>query len=353
MKSALKSLTHFLRPATRAQSGTYPVLVRALVVTIFSSSVFLSGPANAASLEPLRVADQKSAIKLLLQASGELENLSYPIDFSEFAAAAPLGEALNAGAVDVGILGDAPYVFALGAGAPLKVISVTRTGGRFATAILVPKGSPLKTVADLKGKRIITTRGSVGHYLVIQALREVGLSTADVTLINLLPTEARSVLESGAADAWSTWDPYTTIAITQNGARVLRSGDGLITASVYLAATSQAITDKRLQLEDFSRRFDRAWQWVNTHPREYAETQAKISKLPLEVHLASVGGDDFQRVDITDELIAKLQKTADIYLEEHVLNHPVDVSKGFDKSFNQSVNNAVVPQAKTLAGASQ
>lgn len=308
--------------------------------------------AHAEKLQPLLVANQKSSLKLLLEAAGELNDVPYHIDFSEFAAAAPLGEALNAGAVDIGALGDAPYVFALGAGAPLRVVSITHANGRFSTSILVPKNSPLNSVADLKGKRIVTNRGSIGHFLVIRALQDAGLKTSDVTFVNLLPTDARSALESGNAEAWSTWDPYTTIAITQNGARVLRKGDDLLTNHLYLAATSQAIADKRPQLEDFVKRIDRAWQWVNSHPREYAEAQARVTGLPVAVHLTSASATDFQPVAITDPVIANLQKTADIYREEGVLSRPVDVSKGFDKSFNstrhlQEKQVAIIPDGKT------
>lgn len=301
-----------------------------IVLTVLLASSF----AYAQAAQPLRVANQKSSLKLLLQVAGELDNVPYPIEFSEFPAAAPLGEALNAGAVDVGGLGDAPYVFALGSGAPLKVVSVTQVTGTFGTSILVPKNSPIKTVAELKGKRIVTNRGSVGHYLVIRALREAGLKTSDVTLVNLLPTDARTALEAGDADAWSTWDPYTTIAITQNIARILRNSDHLLSNQGYLAATQQAINTKQPQLDDFIKRVDRAYQWTNAHPKEYAAAQAKLTGLPLEVTLATATHTQYSRVPITPAIVASLQQTADIYLEEGVINHPVDVSKGFDDRFN-------------------
>jgi sulfonate transport system substrate-binding protein len=289
---------------------------------------------QAADLQPLLVANQKSSIKVLLEVSGELKDVPYKIEFSEFPAAAPLGEALNAGAVDIGGLGDAPYVFALGAGAPLKVVSITHAEGRYTTAILVPKDSPLKAVSDLKGKRIVTGRGSIGHFLAIKALRDAGLKTSDVTFIYLLPSESRLLLDSGDADAWATWDPYTTISITQNNARVLASGSKLLTNHLYMAATSKAIADKRPQLEDFVARIERAYRWTNTHPDEYAAAQAKVTGLPLEVHLAAAKNTKMTRVDIDDSVIKGLQSTADIYQEEGILTKHIDVSQGFDNSFN-------------------
>ncbi|WP_341523138.1 ABC transporter substrate-binding protein [Pseudomonas sp. G.S.17] len=299
-------------------------------------SVTLGQQAQAADLQPLLVANQKSSIKTLLQVSGELKDVPYEIKFSEFPSAAPLGEALNAGAVDIGALGDAPYVFALGAGAPLKVVSITHAEGRFTTALLVPKDSPIKTVADLKGKRIVTGRGSIGHFLAIKALREAGLQTSDVTFINLLPGESRILLSSGGADAWATWDPYTTVAITQSQDRVLISGNELLTNHLYLAATSKAIADKRVQLDDFVARVERAYLWSNLHSDEYAAAVAKTTGLPIEVHQAIARATKMQRVDIDDKIIKGLQTTADIYQEEGILGKKIDVSKGFDKSFNAS-----------------
>lgn len=299
-----------------------------------SFTLGFAASSHAADLQPLLVANQKSTIKVLLEVSGELKNVPYDIQFSEFPAAAPLGEALNAGAVDIGALGDAPYVFALGAGAPIKVVSILHAEGRYTTAILAPKDSPLNTARDLKGRRIVTTRGSIGHFLAIKALRDAGLSTQDVQFIYLLPSESRILLDNGSADAWSTWDPYTTISTTQSQAKVLVSGEKLLTNHLYFAATSQAIANKRQQLDDFVARVDRAYRWTNAHPEEYAAAQARVTGLPLEVHIAVAKATQMQPVQIDDQVIGGLQATADIYQQEGILGKHIDVSQGFDNSFN-------------------
>lgn len=289
---------------------------------------------QAGDLQPLRVANQKSTIKALLEASGESQNVPYEIKWSEFPSASPLGEALNAGAVDVGALGDAPYVFALGAGASIKVISIIHAEGRNTTALLVPKDSPIKTAADLKGKKIVTGRGSIGHYLAIKALNDAGLTTQDVQFIFLLPAESRLVLDNGTADAWATWDPYTTVVTSQSNARVLVSGKQLLSNHLYFAATGQAIADKRVQLDDFVARIDRAYAWANTHPEQYAAAQAKITGLPLAVHIEVAQDTHLSPVTIDDTVIHGLQATADTYVKEGLLNQHIDVSQGFDSSFN-------------------
>lgn len=289
---------------------------------------------QAGDLQPLRVANQKSTIKALLEASGESQNVPYEIKWSEFPSASPLGEALNAGAVDVGALGDAPYVFALGAGASIKVISIIHAEGRNTTALLVPKDSPIKTAADLKGKKIVTGRGSIGHYLAIKALNDAGLTTQDVQFIFLLPAESRLVLDNGTADAWATWDPYTTVVTSQSKARVLVSGKHLLSNHLYFAATGQAIADKRVQLDDFVARIDRAYAWANTHPEAYAAAQAKITGLPLAVHIEVAKDTHLSPVTIDDTVIHGLQATADTYVKEGLLSKHIDVSQGFDSSFN-------------------
>ncbi|WEJ03399.1 ABC transporter substrate-binding protein [Pseudomonas sp. FJ2-5-13] len=289
---------------------------------------------QASDLQPLRVANQKSTIKALLEASGESQNVPYEIKWSEFPSASPLGEALNAGAVDVGALGDAPYVFALGAGASIKVISIIHAEGRNTTALLVPKDSPIKTAADLKGKKIVTGRGSIGHYLAIKALNDAGLTTQDVQFIFLLPAESRLVLDNGTADAWATWDPYTTVVTSQSDARVLVSGKHLLSNHLYFAATGQAIADKRVQLDDFVARIDRAYAWANTHPEQYAAAQAKITGLPLAVHIEVAKDTHLSPVTIDDTVIHGLQATADTYVKEGLLSQHIDVSQGFDSSFN-------------------
>ena len=289
---------------------------------------------QAGDLQPLRVANQKSTIKALLEASGESQNVPYEIKWSEFPSASPLGEALNAGAVDVGALGDAPYVFALGAGASIKVISIIHAEGRNTTALLVPKDSPIKTAADLKGKKIVTGRGSIGHYLAIKALNNAGLTTQDVQFIFLLPAESRLVLDNGTADAWATWDPYTTVVTSQSNARVLVSGKHLLSNHLYFAATGQAIADKRVQLDDFVARIDRAYAWANTHPEQYAAAQAKITGLPLAVHIEVAKDTHLSPVTIDDKVIHGLQATADTYVKEGLLSKHIDVSQGFDSSFN-------------------
>ena len=201
-----------------------------------------AAPASAQGV--LKVGDQRGGSRALMEAAGVLADLPYKIEWSEFPAAAPLLEALNAAAIDTGIVGDAPFTFAVASGAPIRAVMATRQdqGG---LAILVKPDSPVRTLADLKGKRIGTGRGSVGHQLVLAALEDAGIPKSAVTLSFLLPAEAKAALTSGSLDAWSTWEPYTSQLELSGEARVVRDGQGITPGLGFQVAHTDAIRSKR------------------------------------------------------------------------------------------------------------
>src|SRR6266702_4170232 len=148
------------------------------IATLAVSAMLCAAPSHAADLPVLKVGDQSLQTRGILEASGQLKDLPYKIEWFNFPAAQPLGEALNAGAVDVGGLGDAPLVFALAAGARVRAVAATRSTP-LDLAIVVGEHSPLTDAASLKGKRIATTRGSIGHYLALAALKKADVPLAD------------------------------------------------------------------------------------------------------------------------------------------------------------------------------
>ncbi|MCG8291323.1 aliphatic sulfonate ABC transporter substrate-binding protein [Pseudomonas entomophila] len=286
--------------------------------------------------ETLRVSSQKSSLQVLLQAAGELDNVPYPLEFASFGAAAPTAEALAAGAVDIGTLGTAPFVFATSAGVDLKAVGVVRLQVTpTAVAIIVPQGSPLIDGKALVGSRITTTRGSIGHYLALAALRSSGHSGRDATFVFLQPGESRTLLANGGADAWATWDPYTSMAQLEGGTRVLVSGEGLFAGNMLLVANVEAIRDKPRQLRDFLQRVGRAWAWANAHVEQYSAIQARQSGLPLDVHLRSNRYSRPRRVDVDDGLLQDLVDTARLYQDEGVISPGFNAEQRVDRQFNE------------------
>jgi sulfonate transport system substrate-binding protein len=289
---------------------------------------------SASSGVTLRVGDQKGGNQSLLSAAGELSGLPYQIEWSEFPAAAPLLEALNAGAIDVGYVGNAPFLFAYAIGVPARVISVVRQNSD-GLAIVVPAKSPIQKARDLKGRRIGTGRGSIGHYLVLATLEKAGLRVDDVNLVFLGPIDARAALTSGAIDAWATWDPYTSMLELSDGAR-LADGNGFSADKSYLVAGVGAIREKRAALADFALRLNRARLWALKHTDQYAETWSKITGNPPAVARRWFSRAQIHGVVIDDTLVADQQSIVDLYAKAGVIRTRFSVSDAFDRSFNYS-----------------
>lgn len=300
---------------------------------VVASSGFLHVHAQSRPL--LKAGDQKGGLRALLEAAGGLEGLGYDIQWSEFPAAAPLAEALNAGAVDSGPIGDAPLIFALAAGTRVKAIGANRSDA-YGTAVLVRPDSPLKSAIDLKGKSIATNRGSIGHYVTLKAITTAGLKPEEVNLRFLAPADAKLALTQGSVDAWATWEPYTALAETSKHARVLVSGRGLLPGLSYLAATDAAIAAKRPVLQDFLQRVVKAQVWSYCNADAFSATLARIIGIPAEAAKLQFERRQQKWVPIDAQVIADQQRTADFYLQIGLIKQALEVRATFDTGFAAS-----------------
>ncbi|MCM1947298.1 ABC transporter substrate-binding protein [Streptomyces sp. G2] len=264
----------------------------------------------------LNVGDQKGGAEAVLRAAGELDDLPYRVKWSTFTSGPPLLEAINAGAVDIGGVGNTPPVFAAGAKSKITVIAATH-GGSAGEAILVPKGSPLRSARDLKGKKIAVAQGSSAHFQLIGSLEKAGLTLKDVQVTLLQPADALAAFTSGKVDAWAVWDPYTSQVLHSGSGRVLADRRGVVNGLGFQVAAPAALADARKEkaLGDFVERLRRAQDWVFDHPEEWAKVWSKETGLPYEVALAAVKRSSGTRIPVAldDAAIASEQRIADTF----------------------------------------
>ncbi|MEH0833656.1 sulfonate ABC transporter substrate-binding protein [Pectobacterium cacticida] len=186
----------------------------------------------------LRIGYQKGSVSLVLAKSHQLLEKRFPntkISWVEFPAGPQMLEALNVGSIDLGGTGDIPPIFAQAAGADLLYVGMEPPKPQ-AEVILVPEGSQVKTVADLKGRKVAFQKGSSAHNTLLRALQRDGLKFTDIKPIYLTPADARAAFQQGNVDAWAIWDPYYSAALLEGGVRVLVDSSGLQkTGSFYLA----------------------------------------------------------------------------------------------------------------------
>jgi sulfonate transport system substrate-binding protein len=306
---------------------------------ILSALLALALAAGVAETETvLKIGDQKGNARAILEAAGALEHLAYKIEWSEFPAAAPLLEAANAGAVDAGTVGDAPFTFAVAAGVPVKAIAAVRSQPT-GLAVVVRGDAPFRNFKDLVGKRIATGRGSIGHQLILALLQKEGLKPEDVHLIFLSPADAAAALSRGAIDAWSTWEPYVSQLEIGNGARIIADGAGITPGLTFFVARTDALenTGKRAALADLTGRLARARAWGLAHQDSYALTWSRIVGLPPEVGLKSIDRQRVQPVAIDNNVISDEQQTIDLYLRAGLIPKPVDAARVVDPIFNEAV----------------
>lgn len=299
------------------------------------ASMFAASTASFAADITLKVGDQQLQTRGVLEASGQLKDVPYKIEWYNFPAAQPLGEALNAGAIDIGGLGDAPLIFAYAAGARVRAVAATRSQP-VDLAILVADNSPIHSAADLKGKRIATTRGSIGHYLAIATLERAGIKLSDVSLRFMQPADAKAALATGNVDAWSTWDPYVALAELRDHDRSIANGVGVSSGLSFQAATDDSIKSHRAEIDDFLRRVAAGQRWALAHPDEVAAMQSRVTGLPTDVLKTVYQRAQLHPVAIDDGVIAEQQKTADLYLRADVIKTKLNVTPSFDRQFGFS-----------------
>jgi sulfonate transport system substrate-binding protein len=273
--------------------------------------------ALAADTVTLRVGDQKGGNRSLLEIAGLAKDLPYTIEWSEFPAAAPILEALNAGALDVGYTGDLAFLTVYAAGAPIKAIGGTRADAR-TQAILVRKDSPIKSAGDLKGKRLAGTRGGWGQFLIDATLEKAGHKIDEATFAPLGPVDAKIALVAGSIDGWAIWEPYVSYATLKDNARIVADGEGLTPTITFLVTSDQAIATKRAAVQDLVQRLNKARLWSLDHLPEYAKSTADLTKLPEDVLLNAY---------------TAVQEASDRATRYGIISKTLDVSRALDRSF--------------------
>ncbi len=133
-----------------------------------------------------------------------LNPLGIKVEWAKFTAGPQLLEAVNVGSLDIGAVGETPPIFAQATGVPFVYIASTKPGTGEGTAIVVRKDSPIKTLADIKGKEIAFQRATASQYFVVKALQEVGLKLNDVKHLNLISPETRAAFLHHSIDTAGT-----------------------------------------------------------------------------------------------------------------------------------------------------
>lgn len=262
-----------------------------------------------------RIGHQKGFLSLL-KGRGTLEKRLAPLGVSlkwtEFTAGPVQLEALNVGSIDFGDVGEAPPIFAQAAGAPLAYVAATVPRPR-AEAVLVPKGSAIRGVPELKGRKVALNKGSNVHYFLVKLLEKHGLRYADVDVVFLPPADARAAFEKGSIDAWVIWDPFLAAAEKTLEARLLADATGVVGNRAYYFSSLQYADRNTDILRVAIEEINKIDIWAKVNRELLAAELAPLFGIPKPVLDLSTSRAEYGTGPLTPAILAEQQKIADTF----------------------------------------
>jgi aliphatic sulfonates family ABC transporter substrate-binding protein len=311
--------THFARR---------PVLAGLFALSASALAFALPAHAQNAPAKEVRIGYQKSGLLILAKQRKSLEArlnpLGIQVKWAEFSFGPPLLEALGLGSVDFGTTGDAPPIFAQAAGANLLYVSAQEAAGSGA-AILVAENSPIKTLADLKGKKVGFAKASSAHNLTIAALEKGGLTYQDIEPIYLPPADAAAAFARGSIDAWTIWDPYFAIAEKSKNTRILSLAKGIVTQNSFFLANKDFTAKYPEIVSAINGVLADTAKWASQDQEAVAVALADITGVDLASQRRAVARTEFALSPVSPAVVAEQQRIADRFHRLNLIPKPIRV----------------------------
>jgi len=305
-----------------------------------STAASAGSSVNLASVT-LNVGDQKgTGAEAVLKAAGLLSALPFKVSWSDFTSGPPMLEAMASGSVDVGGVGDAPPVFAASGGEQVEIVGARSVPSGDQDALVVPKGSSITSIQQLKGKKIAYGSGSSANYHLLTVLNKAGLTTKDVTLVSLQPANALAAFTSGAVDAWDIWPPYVQQVVAQNGAKVLAIGSQYGSPYSFEVASKAAVAspEKAAAIKVYLATLNKAYVFTATHPDVWGAAWGAASGLPASITTEAAKVDATTPVTITSAVISSEQNLVSQFYKAGLIPNNVDMSGFITSEFNSTVS---------------
>lgn len=268
---------------------------------------------------------------LLKSRSAELDRRlgeqSAKAEWKEFKHGPGVLEAIKAKEVDVGYVGETPPVFAQAGGVDFVYVASDPPAPK-AEALIVRKDSPIKSLRDLKGKKVALNRGSNVHYLLVKALGSVKLSLSDIEVVHLAPGDARPAYDAGKIDAWVIWDPFLAAAETA-GSRQLADGEGLVENRLFYVARREFAQDHPELLRSTLDEFKALSDWESTHPEEASKILAESSGVAYDALLLSEKRHAYGVQPVTEQVLGGQQAIADAFRKLELIPKDIKTRDAF------------------------
>lgn len=237
-------------------------------------------------------------------------------------------EYLNGGSIDFASTAGLAAVLSRANGSPIKTVYIASRPEW--TALAVRKDSPIRTVADLKGKKIAATKGTDPFLFTLRSLQQAGLTKDDVELVHLQHADGRTALEKGDVDAWAGLDPLLAASQLQSGSQLLYRNIDFNSYGV-ISVTEKFAKAHADTVEQVIKAYEQARTWAQQHPDDLAALLAKESGLPLDVAKLQLSRTDFSDSQPGPKQIQALKAAAPILSAEGLVRKGVDVNAVVDE----------------------
>jgi len=282
----------------------------------------------------LNIGFQKYGLLPILKERGVLEKTlkeqGVNVKWVEFPAGPQLLEGLNVGSVVFGEAGEAPPIFAQAANSNLIYVA-NQPAAPKAEALIVQKDSKIQSIQDLKGKRVVLNKGSNVHYLLLKLLEANKLTLDDIHVVYLPPSDARAAFEKGAVDAWVIWDPFFAAAEQQIGARVIATGDNLVSNHQFYLADRKFAEAHPKVIQAVVNELNLSTEWVEANQDEAAKLLQKPTGLDFNILKSSISRMGFGVTPISAQVSKEQQQVADAFFEQKLIPHKLNIDAAIIK----------------------
>lgn len=248
-------------------------------------------------------------------------------------------EYLNSDSLDFSSTAGLAAALSRANGSPIKTVYIQSQPEW--TALVVAKNSPIKSLKDLKGKKIAATKGTDPFLFTLQALETAGLNKKEVQLVHLQHPDGKTAFERGQVDAWAGLDPLMAAAQIQSGAKLLYRNVGFNSYSV-LSTKEQFAKQNPEAIEAVIKAYEQARKWAKANPDKLAELLARESKLPIAVTKLQLSRTNFEQNIPTAKHINALKKSGTILTEENLVRPGTNVNQVIDQLFDARYAQKVV-----------
>ncbi|GGY47369.1 aliphatic sulfonate ABC transporter substrate-binding protein [Pseudoduganella albidiflava] len=306
---------------------------RTLLKSVTGAAAVLAVPSLARAAEPLKELRLDyayySPTSLVLKRFGWLEEAFRPagtdIKWVLSAGSNRALEYLNGNSIDIGSSAGLAALLARANGNPIRTPYIYSRPEW--TALVVRKDSPIRSVADLKGKKVAATKGTDPYLFLLRSLKQAGLKRGDIEHVALQHADGRTALEQGRVDAWAGLDPHMAASELEGGARLIYRNVAFNTYG-FLNVREQFLAQRPEEVTRVLAAYERARKWIVAHPSEAARILAEEAKVSLPVALLQVKlRTDFSQPQPGGEHVAALRQAAPILRQEALVKPGVDLER--------------------------